>query len=75
MTSFNDFFQQTYTVRREVYHYRENKSVYFTMAFAGIAIVGSIVIGLVVLRRRANSPRNQVWRCHDYYFFKWITKA
>lgn len=47
---------KTFSVHREVYH-RENKSVYFTMAFAGIAVFGAMVTGLVVLRRR--NPRNQ----------------
>ncbi|XP_054263025.1 amyloid-beta-like protein isoform X2 [Macrosteles quadrilineatus] len=51
--------EPTYSVRREVYH-RETKSVYFTLAFAGIALMAAIVIGVAVLRRRnARSPQNQ----------------
>ncbi|KAG8320737.1 Amyloid-like protein 2 [Homalodisca vitripennis] len=51
--------EPSYSVRREVYH-RETKSVYFTLAFAGIALMAAIVIGVAVLRRRnARSPQNQ----------------
>ncbi|KAG8230391.1 hypothetical protein J437_LFUL009864 [Ladona fulva] len=51
--------EPTYSVRREVYH-RENKSVYFTLAFAGIALMAAVVVGFAVLRRRnARSPHNQ----------------
>ena len=51
---------QTYSVRREVYH-RESKSIYFTLAFAGIALMAAVIVGVAVLRRRnARSPQNQV---------------
>ncbi|KAL1138515.1 hypothetical protein AAG570_008578 [Ranatra chinensis] len=51
--------EPTYSVRREVYR-RETKSVYFTLAFAGIALMVAILIGVAVLRRRnARSPQNQ----------------
>ncbi|XP_046384471.1 amyloid-beta-like protein [Ischnura elegans] len=51
--------EPTYSVRREVYH-RESKSVYFTLAFAGIALMAAVVVGFAVLRRRnARSPHNQ----------------
>uniref|UniRef100_A0A224XKV8 Putative conserved plasma membrane protein n=1 Tax=Panstrongylus lignarius TaxID=156445 RepID=A0A224XKV8_9HEMI len=51
--------EPTYSVRREVYH-RETKSVYFTLAFAGIALMVAMLIGVAVLRRRsARSPQNQ----------------
>ena len=51
---------QTFSVRREVFH-KETKSVYFTLAFAGIALMAAVVIGVAVLRRRsARSPQNQV---------------
>jgi len=47
-------------VRREVYH-RESKSIYFTLAFAGIALMAAVIIGIAVLKRRnARSPQNQV---------------
>lgn len=56
----NNLLLQTYSVRREVYH-RETKSVYFTLAFAGVALMAAVVIGVAVLRRRnARSPQNQV---------------
>lgn len=51
--------EPTYSVRREVYH-RESKSIYFTLAFAGIALMAAVIIGVAVLRRRnARSPQNQ----------------
>ena len=47
-------------MRREVYH-RESKSIYFTLAFAGIALMAAVIVGVAVLRRRnARSPQNQV---------------
>jgi amyloid beta A4 protein len=43
-----------------VYH-RESKSIYFTLAFAGIALMAAVIVGVAVLRRRnARSPQNQV---------------
>ncbi|XP_021938711.1 beta-amyloid-like protein [Zootermopsis nevadensis] len=51
--------EATYSVRREVYH-RESKSIYFTLAFAGIALMAAVIVGVAVLRRRsARSPQNQ----------------
>nr|CAD7457824.1 unnamed protein product [Timema tahoe] len=51
--------EPTFSVRREVYH-RESKSVYFTLAFAGIALMAAVIVGIAVLRRRsARSPHNQ----------------
>lgn len=51
--------EPTFSVRREVFH-KETKSVYFTLAFAGIALMAAVVIGVAVLRRRsARSPQNQ----------------
>ncbi|XP_067011782.1 amyloid-beta-like protein isoform X1 [Anabrus simplex] len=51
--------EATYSVRREVYH-RESKSIYFTLAFAGIALMAAVIVGIAVLRRRnARSPQNQ----------------
>ncbi|GFG35780.1 hypothetical protein Cfor_03950 [Coptotermes formosanus] len=51
--------EPTYSVRREVYH-RESKSIYFTLAFAGIALMAAVIVGVAVLRRRnARSPQNQ----------------
>lgn len=52
---------QGYMVRREVYN-RESRSVYFTMAFAGIAFMAAAVVGLAVFKRRsARSPHSQVF--------------
>jgi amyloid beta A4 protein len=50
--------EATFTVRREVYYANDSKNVYLIMAFAGFALFGTLVIGMVVLRRR-NSPKNQ----------------
>jgi len=50
--------EATFTVRREVYYANENRNLYVIMAFAGFALFGTLVIGVIVLRRR-NSPRNQ----------------
>lgn len=48
-----------FSVRNEVYH-RESKSIYFTLAFAGIALMAAVVVGVAILRRRsARSPQNQ----------------
>ncbi|OAD62326.1 Beta-amyloid-like protein [Eufriesea mexicana] len=48
-----------YTVRREIYH-RESRSVYFTLAFAGIALMAAAVVGVAVFKRRsARSPHSQ----------------
>jgi len=52
---------QGYSVRREVYH-RESRSVYFTLAFAGIALMAAAVVGVAVFKRRsARSPHSQVY--------------
>lgn len=51
--------EPTYSVRREVYH-RETKSVFLTLAFAGMALMAVILITVTVLRRRnARLPQNQ----------------
>ncbi|XP_065347111.1 amyloid-beta-like protein isoform X3 [Cloeon dipterum] len=51
--------EPTFSVRREVYH-RERRSVYFTLIFAGVAIMAAGLVGVAVLRRRnARSPQNQ----------------
>ncbi|KAK9307606.1 hypothetical protein QLX08_002199 [Tetragonisca angustula] len=48
-----------YSVRREIYH-RESRSVYFTLAFAGIALMAAAVVGVAVFKRRsARSPHSQ----------------
>ena len=51
---------QGYSVRHEVPHH-ENRSVYFTLAFAGVALVAAMIVGVVLLKRRhARSPAQQV---------------
>jgi amyloid beta A4 protein len=40
--------------------------VYFTLAFAGIALMAAVIVGIAVLRRRnARSPQNQV--LYEFY--------
>lgn len=44
-----------------MYH-RESRSVYFTLAFAGIALMAAAVVGVAVFKRRsASSPHSQVY--------------
>lgn len=50
---------QGFSVRHEPAHH-ENRSVYFTLAFAGVALVAAMVVGIVLLKRRHNRPQNQV---------------
>ncbi|XP_015184340.1 PREDICTED: beta-amyloid-like protein isoform X3 [Polistes dominula] len=48
-----------YLVRREIYH-KESRSVYFTLAFAGIALMAAAIVGVAVFKRRnARSPHSQ----------------
>ncbi|KAJ8979479.1 hypothetical protein NQ317_000355, partial [Molorchus minor] len=52
--------EPTYTVRREIYGRKDGKSVYFTLAFAGMALMAAIIVGVAVARRRsARSPQSQ----------------
>lgn len=47
-------------MRREMYH-RESRSVYFTLAFAGIALMAAAVVGVAIFKKRsARSPHSQV---------------
>ncbi|XP_019881094.1 amyloid-beta-like protein [Aethina tumida] len=49
-----------YSVRREIYSRKDGKSVYFTLAFAGMALMAAIIVGVAVARRRsARSPQSQ----------------
>ncbi|XP_014234357.1 amyloid-beta-like protein [Trichogramma pretiosum] len=51
--------EPSYSVRREVYH-RESRSIYFTLAFAGIALMAATIVGVAVFKRRsARSPHSQ----------------
>lgn len=48
-----------YSVRRELYH-KESRSVYFTLAFAGIALMAAAIVAVAVFKRRnARSPHSQ----------------
>ncbi|XP_011309203.1 beta-amyloid-like protein isoform X2 [Fopius arisanus] len=48
-----------YETRRQVYH-RESRSVYFTVAFAGIALIAVGMVGVAIFKRRnARSPHSQ----------------
>jgi amyloid beta A4 protein len=50
--------QATYSVRRV--EMGENRSVYVTLAFAGVALMVAMVIGVVVLKKRSNRyPHHQ----------------
>ncbi|XP_076304281.1 amyloid-beta-like protein isoform X2 [Tachypleus tridentatus] len=51
----------TFSVRKEgIRDYRWNGSVYITLAFAGIALLTALVVGIVLLRRHSNqSPQGQ----------------
>ncbi|XP_052127408.1 amyloid-beta-like protein isoform X2 [Frankliniella occidentalis] len=50
--------EPTFSLRRD--YRRESKGVYFTLAFAGIALLAAVVVGIALLRRRsARLPQNQ----------------
>ncbi|KAG5892448.1 hypothetical protein JTB14_009856 [Gonioctena quinquepunctata] len=52
--------EPTYSVRREVYGRKDGRSVYFTLAFAGMALMAAIVVGVAVARRKSSrSPQSQ----------------
>lgn len=49
-----------------MYH-RESRSVYFTLAFAGIALMAAAVVGVAVFKRRsARSPHSQVYLKYNF---------
>ncbi|XP_034947112.1 amyloid-beta-like protein isoform X2 [Chelonus insularis] len=51
--------EPSYSLRREIYH-RESRSVYFTVAFAGIALMAAAIVGIAIFKRRsARSPHSQ----------------
>ena len=58
----NDFFVfQGYSVRRV--EMKESSSVYMTLAFAGVALMAAMIVGVVVIRRRnGRHPHHQVHR-------------
>ncbi|XP_057663566.1 amyloid-beta-like protein isoform X1 [Diorhabda carinulata] len=52
--------EPTFSVRREIYSRKDGKSVYFTLAFAGMALMAAIVVGVAVARRKTSrSPQSQ----------------
>lgn len=52
-------FFQTYSVRRV--EMNESKNMYVTVAFAGVALMVALLIGVVVMRRRnTRYPHHQV---------------
>lgn len=54
------FLFQSYSVHREVYGRKDGKSVYFTLAFAGMALMAAVIVGIAVARRRSSrSPQSQ----------------
>lgn len=54
---------QSYSVRREIYgggSAHEGRNVYFTLAFAGIALMAAVFVGVAVAKYRASrSPHAQ----------------
>ncbi|EEB14210.1 conserved hypothetical protein [Pediculus humanus corporis] len=51
--------EPSYSLRREIYHH-ESRSIYFTLAFAGIALMAAVIVGVAVFRRKsARHPHNQ----------------
>lgn len=43
-----------------MYGRKDGRSVYFTLAFAGMALMAAIVVGVAVVKRRsARSPQSQ----------------
>jgi len=51
--------EPVFSVRHENAHH-ENRSVYFTLAFAGLALLSAMVVGMILLKRRhARSPYQQ----------------
>lgn len=51
--------ESSYSVRREIFH-SESRSLYFTLAFAGIALTAAVIVGVAVFKRRsARNPHRQ----------------
>jgi len=52
--------EPAFSVRHEGGSQHENRSVYFTLAFAGIALLAAMIVGIVFVKRRhARSPQQQ----------------
>lgn len=52
---------QSYSVRREIYGSgHDGKNVYFTLGFAGVALMGAVFVGVAVAKWKASrSPHAQ----------------
>jgi len=53
---------QSFSVRRQIYgpSGREGRNVYFTLAFAGVALMAAVFVGVAVAKYRASrSPHAQ----------------
>ncbi|XP_050423095.1 amyloid-beta-like protein isoform X2 [Adelges cooleyi] len=49
----------SFSIRREGFH-QESRSVYLTLAFAGLSLMAAVFVGVAVIRRRnARLPQNQ----------------
>jgi amyloid beta A4 protein len=56
------FVSQSFSVRRQIYgpSGREGRNVYFTLAFAGVALMAAVFVGVAVAKYRASrSPHAQ----------------
>ncbi|CAG9861162.1 unnamed protein product [Phyllotreta striolata] len=52
--------EPSYSLRGEMFPRKDGKSVYFTLAFAGMALMAAIVVGVAVARRKTSrSPQSQ----------------
>ncbi|XP_050100655.1 amyloid-beta-like protein isoform X2 [Anopheles aquasalis] len=52
--------EPSYSVRREVYSSRDSKNVYFTVGFAGVALMAAVFVGVAVAKWKASrSPHAQ----------------
>lgn len=52
---------QSFSVRREVFgpSGHEGRNVYFTLAFAGIALMAAVFVGVAVAKFRSSRPHAQ----------------
>ncbi|CAG9820159.1 unnamed protein product [Phaedon cochleariae] len=52
--------EPSYSVRSELYGRKDGKSIYFTLAFAGMALMAAIIVGVAVAKRKTSaSPQHQ----------------
>lgn len=67
---------QAYSIRHEAYgtgHHREGRNLYFTLVFAGVAVMAAAFVGMVVSRwRLARHPHAQGFvEVDQASFFGW----